>query len=275
MRRSLVIFPVVIALLTCTLQNVYGEWNDCADIYVDGDLVDTGGLPYIEDGTTYVPLRQVCEKLGAEVSWSAENREALVTDNGLSITVGEGDRYVVANGRYLYAEDGCRLKEGNLMVPVRTIARAFGAEISWNKTTGDVIIINSGKPITSGDSFYSEEDVLWLSRLIYAEAGGESLEGKIAVGNVVMNRVADDSFPDSVKDVIFDRRYGVQFTPAYSGGIYNEPSEECIAAAKMVLEGTEIAGECLYFTSAWAAPGSWAAKNREFYGQIGNQMFFI
>ena len=276
MRRSLVTILAGIALLTCTSQNeVYGEWRECPDVYIDGDLVDEKGLSYIEDGIAYVPLRQICEKFGAEVSWSGEKREASVTDNDLNITVGEGDWYIIANGRYLYAEGDSEIARDNLMVPVRTIASAFGAQVNWDATTGDVHILDVGKPITPGDNFYLSEDVLWLSRLIYAEAGGESLEGKIAVGNVVMNRVVDESFPDSVKDVIFDRRYGIQFTPAYSGSIYNEPSEECIIAAKLALEGTKVVGECLYFTAAWAASDSWVARNREFYGQIENQLFFM
>jgi N-acetylmuramoyl-L-alanine amidase len=52
-----------------------------------------------------------------------------------------------------------------------------------------------GGAIESGDTWYDEEDLYWLSRIISAEARGESLEGQIAVGNVVLNRMKSDRWP--------------------------------------------------------------------------------
>ena len=56
------------------------------------------------------------------------------------------------------------------------------------------------------DSFYGARDVYWLSHIINAEAGNQPMDGQIAVGNVVLNRVADERFPNSVKEVVFDVR---------------------------------------------------------------------
>jgi N-acetylmuramoyl-L-alanine amidase len=91
--------------------------------------------------------------------------------------------------------------------------------------------------IVSGDQYYDSDDVKWLSRIINAEAEAEPLEGKIAVGNVVLNRVASDEFPDTIYSVIFDKANGVQFSPTASGAIYNTPTDESVLAAKMCLDG--------------------------------------
>ena len=99
--------------------------------------------------------------------------------------------------------------------------------------------------------------------------------GKIAVGNVVLNRRDRDEFPDTVKGVIFDRRCGIQFSPAYSGSIYNTPREESVIAAKLCLDGANVAGESLYFTPIKRAETCWAARNRPVFGQIDRQMFFL
>ena len=48
------------------------------------------------------------------------------------------------------------------------------------------------------DSYYGARDVYWLSHIINAEAGNQPMDGQIAVGNVVLNRVADERFPNSV-----------------------------------------------------------------------------
>ncbi|MDR2420813.1 MAG: cell wall hydrolase [Oscillospiraceae bacterium] len=118
---------------------------------------------------------------------------------------------------------------------------------------------------------YGAEDVKWLSRIIYAEAGGESFDGMLAVGNVVMNRLRSEYYPDTVHGVIFDRRSGVQFTPAYSGAINNTPSEACVKAAKLALDGAEIVGGSLYFASA----SCWASRHRELYKTIGAHDFYL
>ena len=84
---------------------------------------------------------------------------------------------------------------------------------------------------------YSEEDLYWLARIISAESRGEPLEGQIAVGNVVLNRVDSDNYPDTIKEVIFDRNHGVQFEPVENGTVYDDPTPTSVLAAKLALEG--------------------------------------
>ena len=115
------------------------------------------------------------------------------------------------------------------------------------------------------------EDILWLARIIYAEARGESYTGQLAVGNVVMNRVKNASFPDSVYGVIFD---GYQFTPVLNGTIYNTPSVSCVRAAWAAYNGGQAVGDCLYFV-ATSVTDSWVNKNRQFAVNIGGHNFFL
>ena len=117
------------------------------------------------------------------------------------------------------------------------------------------------------------DDLTWLARLIQVEAGYESYEGKLAVANVILNRKSSSLFPNTVYDVIFDTQYGVQFPPAHSGKLNITPSQESIQAAQDALNGNNNIANCLYFVPA-SASSSWAAQNREFYMQIGNQNFY-
>ncbi len=112
--------------------------------------------------------------------------------------------------------------------------------------------ITSGSgPILSGEQAYQADVVYWLSRIIYAESGNQPLDGKIAVGNVVLNRVASPRFPNSVYEVIFQRN---QFTPAANGSINRTPSAESVVAAKLCLDGANTAGSALYFVNPTVAP---------------------
>ena len=121
---------------------------------------------------------------------------------------------------------------------------------------------------------YDQEDLYWLSRIISAESRGEPLVGQIAVGNVVLNRTESDQFPDTVKEVVFDSQYAIQFTPVANGTIYQEPAASSVLAAKLCLEGAEVAGDSLYFFAPAVSAGSWITQNRTYYAAIGSHHFY-
>lgn len=86
------------------------------------------------------------------------------------------------------------------------------------------------------------EDRELLAKVIEAEAGNQCLDGRIAVGNVVMNRIKSAYFPDTIYDVLYqynDRWGGWQFTtaPALETTI---PSELSYEAADAVLTGVDV-----------------------------------
>jgi N-acetylmuramoyl-L-alanine amidase len=240
-------------------------------VFIDGQLADLGTDAFILDDTTYVSLRSFSMAMGADsVAWYKGTATVYATD--LTLTASSSNIYLIANDRYLFVPDGCILQNDSMMVPVRVLAEAFGATVAWSAEEQAVYVTKGTGPIESGSTFYDETDLYWMSRIISAEARGESFIGKIAVGGVIMNRVASPEFPNTVYDVIFDRRYGVQFTPAYSGAIYNTPSEECVIAAKIALDGGNTAGDSLYFSQS--SLSCWAARYRPYTMTIGNHSFY-
>ena len=114
----------------------------------------------------------------------------------------------------------------------------------------------------------------WLSRIISAESKGESLEGQIAVGNVILNRVDSPEFPNNIYDVIFDARWGGQFAPVKNGTIYDAPSDSSILAAKLCLEGANTAGNSLYFLAPALAGNLWTMEERTYVTTIGTHWFY-
>lgn len=92
------------------------------------------------------------------------------------------------------------------------------------------------------------DDISLLAALIYCEAGNQSREGKVAVGAVVLNRVASTSFPGNIRDVIYQSG---QFTPAHSGGLAralaNGVPGDCYEAAQAALNGEDPVPGALFF----------------------------
>ena len=95
----------------------------------------------------------------------------------------------------------------------------------------------------------TEEDLYLLANIIYCEAGGEPYVGKVAVGNVVMNRVKSSKYPDTIKGVVYDSG---QFSPVSDGNLkralkHNKANEDCYQAAMEALAGAQPVGDKLFF----------------------------
>ena len=145
-------------------------------VYIDGVRCQTDAY-LIENGVSYLPLRKLAEQLipDSEVYWDSKNGCAVVKTDTLTLTAKPGDCYIIANGRYLAlsllhpAEN--KLVDGVTYIPLRTAVRAMGGEINWNADEQCVEITRGSGTITPGDSYYREDEVYWLSRIIYAESG--------------------------------------------------------------------------------------------------------
>ena len=136
------------------------------------------------------------------------------------------------------------------------------------------VTYKQAKSMVKADSAYDYEDLYWLSRVISAEAKGESFTGQIGVGTVVLNRVRSKEFPNTVKGVVFDRKYGTQFTPVANGTIYDAPTASAVVAAKMCLDGYTLSNSVLYFVNPRIASSSWIQNNRKYAFRIGNHDFY-
>ncbi len=101
----------------------------------------------------------------------------------------------------------------------------------------------------------SEEDYHVLCRIVQAEAGCEDITGKILVANVVLNRVHDERFPDSVSEVVFQYSGNTaQFSPVSDGSFYRvNVSGETVEAVNRALQGEDYSEGALYFAARSAA----------------------
>lgn len=118
----------------------------------------------------------------------------------------------------------------------------------------------------------SREERMLLARLITAEARGESLNGQIAVGAVVVNRVKSSLFPGTLWDVIYQPR---QFTPVEADNLPISPTSSSIEAARRALAGEDPTGGALFFynPNITQTPEFW--ESRPVIKRIGNHNFAI
>lgn len=255
---------------------LYDFPENAADVSIelDGKRVLVGEAAIIDD-VTYVPLRSFSELLGADsIEWDARRSIATVKKDSTVVSVGESAYYIEAAGRYFYFDAPIRNISDRLFLPIRPIAKALGVEVGWDNYRRTVTLRDTGESLVPAERYYSADDLYWLARIINAESGGEPFIGKIAVGNVVLNRRASSAYPNSIYGVIFDRKGGTQFTPAVTGTIYRKPSEDSIKAAKVCLEGYSVDGRILFFMNPAIATNNWISKNRPFAFRIANHTFY-
>lgn len=223
--------------------------------------------------TTYVAMVPMVQLLdpSAKISWNQATETVTVTSSKLKLTGKLGQLYIEANGRCLYLTEPLHAENNRTMIPMAVLIKAMGGKVWWNPENRVTYVTRGNGGITSGSQFYNENDLFWLSRVIYAEAGNQSLEGQMAVGNVVLNRVADPVFPNTVKGVIAQKN---QFT-TYQGGKLAErtPSAKSVLAAKLVMDGgvVEETRGALYFDNS---DSSWAATHKTCIAVFGGHKFY-
>lgn len=225
---------------------------------------------WVENGISYMTLRTLEELTGYELSWTGDR--ARMQGEELELTAQPGALYIEVNDRALYIEEGVQVRDGAMYLPLRVVAQATGGLLTWDEEERVArLCLLDARPALAN---YNSEDLEWLARVISAESRGEPLEGQIAVGNVVLNRVQHKNYPNTVKEVVFDRNYGVQFEPIENGTIYHEPTALSVIAAKLCLEGANVVEDCIYFFAPALSSGSWIVRNADFFKSIGCHRFY-
>lgn len=256
----------VLPVLTAAGAN--GNLRTAPDITVNGTSIGHMTDRITVDGVTYIAAAPMLRILYPDISLTTQDGHLTATSSELSFHAMEGDCYFLVNDRYLYAPGGVLLQEGQILLPVQTLAEALGCTIRGGAQGEDIILKQVAPAVTAHT--YNEDDLYWLSHAIFAEAGNQPMKGRIAVGTVILNRVAHPSFPNTVEEVVFQPN---QFSPVDNGTIYLDPDKDSIVAAKLCLDGVKEAEDCLYFNVTTMY--SWADRARTYSCTIGGHNFYL
>ena len=235
------------------------------NVQVDGSLLTARS--YVEQGVTYVPLRSLLDAFGGwEIAWDHENAEAVAVSASARLTADPAENVITLDETAYSGR--VTVENGRTYVPLRLVTEALGGSAEWDGWL-------DGAAVTSPAADHDASDLYWLSRIIHAESGAESMEGQIAVGNVVLNRMASDEFPNTIPGVIFDRVDGVQFEPVENGTVYKTPTAKSVEAAQRVLRGENTIGRAMYFYAPALSQGVWINANRTYLKTIGCHRFYL
>ena len=145
--------------------------------------------------------------------------------------------------------------------------KALGMNSSYEALLGG----SSSQNSTGSVGGYSSSDVYLLARTIYAEGRGEPYTGQVAIGAVVLNRVRDGAFPNTISGVVYQKH---AFTAVSDGQINLTPNDTAMRAARDAINGWDPTGGALYYYNPAVATSSWIF-DRQTVTVIGKHVFAI
>ncbi len=243
-------------------------------IYFQGKL---SGRAYERDGEIFASLSEFAELYGINMNLSVNEEGFSAVAEGLAIDAAADANYLTANYRYVFLPSGCILCGGDIYLPSDALERIFGVTI---KVSADRLDIGTKQcRIISGTEDYYKLNMppdyqYWLPRIIKAETAEEPLAGKIAIGNVIDNRVKSPRYPDNIYKVVYDNNTGVQFTPATTGALTSAPDELSWVAACLCYEGYNSVGDSLFFVNPENNRNYWFKNNCTYVTTVGRHEFY-
>ncbi len=216
--------------------------------------------------TTLFPVRETISHFGYNITWDSKTRVAIISK-------GDFKSYITKYSIY----------KSHIYLPLESINSHLQEPIYYEKTLNTVysnknLSFTTLKNIIPSYNKYTREDLKWLTQIVNAEARGEDFSSQVDVANVIINRTLSSQYPNTIYEVVFDKKSGVQFTPTINGQIYNTPTLSSYLAALEVLEETNFATEknknALFFINPTIATSSWVHNNRKLAFASGNHNFY-
>lgn len=168
-------------------------------------------------------------------------------------------------GYYSGAVDG--IFGSQTIQAVKNFQRDYGLTVDG--VVGKNTLAKLGLSATGGT--YSSNDIYLLAKCVHAEARGEPYVGQVAVAAVILNRVKNPNFPNTISGVIYQPW---AFTAVNDGQINLEPNQSAYNAATDAMNGWDPTYGCIYYYNPTTATSQWIFS-RQTVVTIGKHVFAV
>lgn len=118
-----------------------------ASIVWDNELLRLQDEPFIKNGYTLVPFRELLTRLGATIGWDPVARKVTARKDGTTIELTIDSNTTLINGKEQKLEAAAIIKGGRTYIPARLVLETFGVHVGWNKESRLVLVSSSGNPL--------------------------------------------------------------------------------------------------------------------------------
>lgn len=138
LRICILILSITLGLIT---PQVYAESDiPTISVYLHDEKIIFEQEPVLLDGVTLVPFRNIFEKLGYTVGWDETTQRISAERGGSNISLVIGSSLATANNIAYFLEKAPQISNGNSLVPLRFVAEASGATVTWDQATYQVML---------------------------------------------------------------------------------------------------------------------------------------
>lgn len=250
-----------------TISNAIGDTlsfkTGMSEIHYNGSTYEISGTVKAKNGSAYVPLRLLAEAMHANVGWQEQEKMSVIETEQEHI-VESGDTLWSIAQKHQTTAASLQIRNGISDEPLK-IGQRLKVVIPRFLESSPKVTATKLEAAADVD----QAELILLAKLVETEAGNEPYEGKLAVASVVMNRVNDGSYPNTVKGVIYEP---YQFSPARNGKLEKATaSKDSIKAAKAALSGENNVPGAVYFFNPKLEPAK--LKKVKVVATIGNHVF--
>lgn len=128
---------------------VLGATANATTVLVNGQSLATAVPPIEMNGRTLVPMRDIFQRLGANVQWDGANRDITATRGNTNVWLQIGNNIAMVNGQRKSLGQAPIMYRGATMVPLRFVSEALGANVAWDNRTR-IVSINTNGTTTGG-----------------------------------------------------------------------------------------------------------------------------
>ncbi|MBR2567167.1 MAG: cell wall hydrolase [Paenibacillus sp.] len=272
--------PMLSVLLVCIMGiNVVqaaGKWNEESDSKQMTDLASSAhnnpALPQEQR-----PMTEEGTSLSTEMHVQSVTTDALPANKWLSAAQEELEQKKAEEKRKAQAIAAAKAKkEAALRQAKLEQAKAAAATSTPPKKlyfTRTELLNQEDAKLATWSYSVSDKELLLLQKIVMAEAEGEPYKGKVAVANVVLNRLRSANFPDTIYKVIHQKS---QFSPVANGRLKRvTPNEDSVKAVNAALNGQkEVSDDTYYFLSLTLADDLTVARTKKEVKTIGHHTFY-
>lgn len=224
---------------------------------VNGETVALDGLAIAND-VVVGPAADFLKMFGEDVAVTPNARALKAFGHNRALTLIAGQPYLYTPGKVELAVAPAVDDRGRLIAPLAPLAEAMGLTVSWDDETKTLAIGDANAsevaPVPEPRIAFTSEDLDLMAHVIYSEAPNEPFEGQVAVGAVIVNRVLNPHFPDTIHDVVFAPG---QFQGTKTALFNREPSDDAVRAARQALYGDDPSHGALYFYDPRTSTSRW------------------
>jgi hypothetical protein len=239
-------------------------------LVANDQMIENDNMIILRDGVLYASASELGSHFGSEVRWLDVAKLAVLNIDTHYYSFGINTAEAYMDQSDLALSQPTLMEDNLLYVPLDDLVAWYGAAIVWMPEALTLYLDADAFQYDTSEIktlTYTDEDLLWLARIVDVETGDATIFKRMAVANVVMNRVKSERFPNTIYEVIFQSG---QFPPSKRDGFTTlVPKMTSVIAAKRALEGENNIDTCLFFNNR-----PFSGKSDDFYQLIEGDYFY-